>query len=97
VKNKDKDDIYIRIGSISKLANREQIIHISTSGGLLRGETLAVRRTSLRNLDRARLENYFRDILQEPSMPKTDEEWQARLADMGFMTEGPHIHAPLQV
>lgn len=89
VKKKDKDDIYIRIGSISKLANREQIIRLSASGGLLDEETLAVRRTSLRNLDRARLENYFKDILQEPSMPKTDEEWQARLADMGFMTEGP--------
>jgi ATP-dependent DNA helicase RecG len=82
----DREDFYIRVGSISKLATREQIVRMSASGGMLHVETMPVPRTSMKSLDKARLENYFRDILAEPSLPSNDEEWTERLEDMGFLT-----------
>lgn len=82
----DREDFYIRVGSISKLATREQIVRMSASGGMLHVETMPVPRTSMKSLDKARLENYFRDILAEPSLPGNDEEWTERLEDMGFLT-----------
>ncbi len=87
VKHYDREDFYVRVGSVSKLASREQIVRMSASGGILHVETMPVPRTSLRNLDMARLENYFRDILAEPSLPQNDAEWSARLEDMGFLAE----------
>lgn len=86
VRNKDREDFYIRVGSISRLATREQIVRMSASGGMLHVETMPVPRTSMKSLDKARLENYFRDILAEPSLPGNDEEWTERLEDMGFLT-----------
>lgn len=87
VRYKDREDIYIRVGSVSKLATREQIVRLSASSGMLNVETMPVPRTSLKNLDKARLENYFKDVLFEPSLPRNDEEWEERLEDMGFLTE----------
>jgi ATP-dependent DNA helicase RecG len=86
VRNKDREDFYIRVGSISRLASREQIVRMSASGGMLHVETMPVPRTSMKSLDKARLENYFRDILAEPSLPSNEEEWTERLEDMGFLT-----------
>lgn len=86
VRNNDREDFYIRVGSISRLASREQIVRMSAAGGMLHVETLPVPRTSLKSLDKARLENYFRDILAEPSLPQNEDEWILRLEDMGFMT-----------
>jgi len=40
----------------------------------------------MKSLDKARLENYFKDILAEPSLPSNEEEWTERLEDMGFLT-----------
>lgn len=87
VRHNDREEFYIRAGSTSRLANREQIIRMSASGGMIHVETLPVPRTSLKTLDKARLENYFRDILAEPSIPLDDKEWEARLVDMGFMAD----------
>lgn len=86
VRQNDREDFYIRVGSISKLARREQIVRMSAAVGMLHVETLPVPRTSFSSLDKARLENYFRDVLAEPSLPSNDPQWEARLEDMGFMT-----------
>lgn len=85
MKHNDREVFYIRAGSTSRIANRDQIIRMSASGGMLHVETLPVPRTSLKSLDMARLENYFRDILAEPSLPRNDKEWELRLEDMGFL------------
>ncbi|MDY0229167.1 MAG: putative DNA binding domain-containing protein [Candidatus Cloacimonadaceae bacterium] len=85
VHHNDREDFYIRVGSLSKLATREQIVRMSASGGMLHVETMPVPRTSMKSMDKARLENYFRDILSEPSLPQTEEEWEERLEDMGFL------------
>ena len=87
LRNKDREEFYIRVASTSRIAKREQIIRLSATGGMLHVETLPVPRTSLKNLDIVRLENYFRDILGEPELPQNEAEWIRRLADMGFMAE----------
>lgn len=87
MRHNDREEFYIRAGSTSRLANRDQIIRMSASGGMLHVETLPVPRTSLKTLDKARLENYFRDILAEPSLPRDDKEWETRLVDMGFLAD----------
>lgn len=38
-------------------------------------------------MDEARLSNYIKDILRDPDVPKTPEEWQARLLGLSFLTE----------
>lgn len=91
VRHNDREEFYIRAGSTSRLANRDQIIRMSASGGMLHVETLPVPRTSLKTLDKARLENYFRDILAEPSLPRDDKEWETRLVDMGFLSENAEM------
>jgi ATP-dependent DNA helicase RecG len=56
-------------------------------GGLLHTEAMPVPRTDMNSLDDARLLNYLRDILRDPEIPATSEQWQARLLALGFLTE----------
>lgn len=87
VRHAGKEDIYVRTGSRSSLATREQQMRLFELGGLLHTETLPVPQTDMDSLDKARLHNYVRDILQDPDVPETPEEWQARLLGLGFLTE----------
>lgn len=84
---KDREDIYIRMGSVSKLATREQIIRLSEISGLIHVETLPVPKAFFNTLDKVRFEDYFRDIINDPQTPKTDTEWKQRLKDTGFLTD----------
>lgn len=54
---------------------------------MIHTETLPVPQTDINSLDDARLTNYIRDILQDPEVPQTTEEWQSRLLGLGLMTE----------
>ena len=56
-------------------------------GGMLHTEALPVARTNSGSLDKARLENYLKDILLDPDVPASDEEWEKRLAALGFLIE----------
>jgi ATP-dependent DNA helicase RecG len=51
-------------------------------------EIMPVHRTSIESLDLARVENYLRDILRDPEVPKGLKEWAVRLKALGFMTDG---------
>jgi|GEM_PF-5208577 len=51
VEFKPDEDIYIRIGSISRPATREQIVRLFGSGGLLHVENLPVSGTTIKNMD----------------------------------------------
>ncbi len=86
VRHHDREDMYVRIGSTTRLATREQALRLFGSGGLLHAETLPVSGTTIRNLDRARLENYLRDILHDPDASQSEEEWTDRLMGLGFLT-----------
>lgn len=86
LRHNDCEDVYIRMGSTSRLATREQIIRLFDAGGLLHTETLPVSGTGLKTLDMVRLENYLADILGEHELPVSETEWLERLDGLGFMT-----------
>jgi len=54
---------------------QQEIIDMITNGENSSVEFKPVSGTSLKYLDRARLENYLRDILGEPDMPESDAMW----------------------
>jgi len=87
VRNGGREEIFIRVGTTSRLATREQQMRLFELGGMLHAEMMPVPRTDVSSLDDARLINYVRDILQDPDVPETPEDWQARLLGLGFLTE----------
>ncbi|OWO83411.1 transcriptional regulator [Photorhabdus luminescens] len=87
VRHSGKEEIYIRVGTTSRLATREQQMRLFELGGMLHTEVMPVPRTDMSCLDDARLTNYVKDILQDPDVPKTPDEWRARLLGLGFLTE----------
>ncbi len=87
VRDRGEEKIYIRIGSTSQLATREQQMRLFELGGMLHTEALPVPRTDMSCLDMVRLENYLRDILSDPELPATPEEWAVRLTRLGFLTQ----------
>ncbi len=88
LRHNDREDVYIRVGSVSRLATREQQAQLYSTGGLLHSELMPVSGTSLQSLDTARLENYIRDILRDPEMPINEADWENRLLGLGFMVPG---------
>lgn len=87
VRHNGKEDIYIRVGFKSALATREQQMRLFELGGMLHTEVMPVPRTSFDSLDKARLENYLKDVMQDPDVPSSDEAWQQRLLGLGFLAE----------
>lgn len=87
LRDKGEEKIFIRVGSTSQLATREQQMRLFELGGMLHTEVLPVARTNSGCLDKVRLENYLSDIMQDPDIPKTDEDWERRLAGLGFLNE----------
>ncbi|CAK8720776.1 ATP-dependent DNA helicase RecG [Candidatus Electrothrix aarhusensis] len=87
VRNKGEEKIYIRVGSTSQLATREQQMRLFEIGGMLHTELLPVPRTDISCLDLVRLESYLRDIINDPEIPATQEEWETRLTRLGFLTQ----------
>lgn len=87
LRDRGKEEIYIRIGSTSRLATREQQMRLFELGGLLHTEVMPVPRTDMSCLDEARLTNYLKDILRDPDVPNSPEAWQARLLGLSFLTE----------
>jgi ATP-dependent DNA helicase RecG len=86
LRHNDREDIYLRLGNITRLATREQLVGLLASSGMIQIENLPIPRTSLSSLDLARLENYlvFRN---EPEIPKSKDKWTELLLQMGFLTE----------
>lgn len=87
VRDRNREGVYIRVGSTSRLATREQQKRLFELGGMLHTEVMPVPRTDISHLDEARLTNYIEDILRDPDVPKTPEEWQTRLLGLSFLTE----------
>ncbi len=79
-----REEVYVRIGSDSRRATREQQIRLSEAGNLLKVEQLPVSRACMSDLDEARLTCYLRDILCDPDIPKTPEEWKKKTSGFGI-------------
>ena len=87
LRHNNREDIYIRIGSTSRLATREQQARLFATGGLLHTELLPVSGTTIDSLDRDRIEDYLRNIVSDPEIPSTDSAWEKRLCNLGFMSD----------
>ncbi len=85
VRSNDREEIYVRLGSTSQKATREQQAALFAAGGLVHAEVLPVSGSSFEDLSLPRLENYLSDILGEEQLPATPSEWEDRLCAMGFM------------
>ncbi len=83
----DREEVYIRIGTTSRTATREQQARLFEAGGMFSAENLAVSGTSIDNMDISRIDDYFRNIFQEPEPPSSKESWEQRLLDLGFLTQ----------
>ncbi len=86
-RHNNAEDVFIRVGSISRPATREQHMRLYEMGGILHTEILPVPRSSSNNLDKPRIENYLKDIVKDPDIPLTDDNWEDRLANLDFLTE----------
>ena len=81
------EEVFIRVGSTSRAATREQQMRLYEIGGVLHTEALPVSRTSSSDLDRVRIENYLKDIIRDPALPDSPQAWENRLANLGFLVE----------
>ena len=81
------EEVFIRVGSTSRAATREQQMRLYEIGGILHTEALPVSRTSSSDLDRVRIENYLKDIIGDPALPDSPQAWEDRLANLGFLVE----------
>lgn len=94
LRRKGREDIYVRVGSTSRLATREQQSRLFASGGIiLHTELLPVAGTFLKSLDLARLNDYLKNVVKDPEIPDSDEAWTKRLIGLGFMVEIPESMA----
>ena len=86
VRDRDREDIYIRIGSTTRLATREQQARLYSLGGMLHPEKLPVSGSGLADLSLDRLKHYLTKITRDTVLPASDEGWHVRLGNLGFMT-----------
>ncbi len=89
LRNNNREEIYIRVGSISRLATREQQARLFESGGMLHSEVLPVSGSSIADLDQARLTDYLLNIAGDLVIPQTSEAWEQRLKGLGLMVGRP--------
>ena len=83
--------VYVRVGSTSREATREEEARLYQASGLMRYDLKPVPGSGLQDLDLRRLENYFRDIRQQTWPLREDEEdeaaWQKLLEKLLENTE----------
>lgn len=87
LRHNGREDIYVRVGSTSRLATREQQARLFESGGMLHSEMLPVSGAAFEALDRERLQDYLLTLAGDRELPATDETWLRRMVGLGFMTE----------
>lgn len=87
VRSGDREDVYIRIGSTTRLATREQQMRLFAAGGMLQTEHLPVSGSGLADLSLDRLKDYLSHMMGDEVPPSSEEQWLRRLCDLGFMVE----------
>jgi ATP-dependent DNA helicase RecG len=89
LRHNDREDIYVRAGSTSRLASREQQARLFASGALLHAEAIAVSGTRLDDLNVERLTSYLVDHIKDLEAPQSSTQWEERLRGLGLMTATP--------
>ena len=89
LRHNDREDIYVRVGSTSRLASREQQARLFAAGAMLHAETMAVSGTSLADLHLERLTDYLTGFIRDPAPPGDEAGWHERLSGLGFAAPAP--------
>ena len=89
VRSRDREDIYVRVGSTARLATREQQARLYALGGMLHTELLPVSGSGFNDFSLDRLKDYLLTTMGDKTLPGDDdtEAWAARLSGLGFMSE----------
>jgi ATP-dependent DNA helicase RecG len=87
VRHHGREEIYVRVGSTSRLATREQQARLFALGGLLHTEALPVSGSGLDDLDLVRLTDYLANRVGDHELPVDTAAWTRRLCGLGFMTD----------
>ncbi|MCP4147240.1 MAG: transcriptional regulator [bacterium] len=87
LRHKQREDIYIRIGSTSQLASREQQLRLLQDGGLLHIEMLPVSGTSIKNLDVRKFQDYLERIIEDNMIPTTSGAWLERFKSLDLIVD----------
>lgn len=85
----NREEIFVRVGSTSRLATREQQARLFESGGMLHSEVLPVSGSRLEDLDQNRLTDYLLNVIGDLTPPQSAEEWEQRLKGLGLMVGRP--------
>jgi len=85
VKHNDREDVYIRFGSSSRLASREQQLGLFQTGGLLHAESLPISGRGFDQLDKRRLEQYLANIIEDDEIPTSELAWHQKLQNLDLM------------
>ena len=81
----------IRVGSLSREASPEELARLFQQRGTFRPELLPVSGTSMADLDRRRLEDYFRQVRQQDAPPSgPSDEWRAETAAWARKEDDEH-------
>ena len=89
VRHNGREEIYIRVGSTSQRATREQQARLFANGGILHPETLPVAGSSIKSMDMERLKDHLANIIKDPDVPKSENEWIQRLISLDLLVEAP--------
>ncbi len=84
---KQREDIYIRIGSTSQLASREQQLRLLQDGGLLHIEMLPVSGTSMDSLDVRKFKDYLERVIDDNVIPSNSTAWQDRFKSLDLIVD----------
>lgn len=94
LRHNGREDIYIRVGSTVRFADRDQQARLFATGGLLHSETMPVSGAAFDALDRERLQDYLLSHAGDRELPATEDAWLNRMVGLGFLTE-VHGAAPV--
>jgi ATP-dependent DNA helicase RecG len=97
LRHNGQERIYIRVGTTSRDATREQQARLYGVGGLLHPEVMPVSGTSIASLDMDRVQNYLFDIIKDPERPATEEQWIERLTGLGFIARPQNGNTPCTI
>ena len=81
-----REDIYIRVGSTVRFADRDQQARLFATGGLLHSEMMPVSGAAFDALDGERLQDYLLSYAGDREVPPTEDAWLSRMMGLGFMT-----------
>lgn len=87
LRHNNREDIYIRVGSTARFADRDQQARLFATGGLLHSETMPVSGAGFDALDFERLQDYLLSYAGDREVPATDDAWLNRMVGLGFMTD----------